>query len=193
MMINEIISRVRRNHALEHATIHMLSRRFQNFGVQGNAAPNGFYLNVFGRLPVEAIEEAAEEALQRMKGGERQLAIHPNCGTVLLTSALMATLAGQAVFSVEQTRSGKDRLDSYQFMHALPSAVLAVVVALIASRPVGMYLQTFTTDGRPRDLHIVKVVQRPLSPVARFFRILLGHNKRGEATSYFIQTETGEF
>ncbi len=192
-MIVDLISRVRRNHALEHATIHVLSRKLHNFSVQGNAAPNGFYLNVFGKLSIDAIEDAAEDALRRMKGGEHQLAIHPNCGTVLLTSAVMATITGQLIVAAEQRRLGSGRLSWWDYLNILPTAVLGVVIALIVSRPVGMYMQTFTTDGRPRDLHIVGVHKRPLSPIARFFRLLLGQNSRPDAQSYFIETTTGEF
>ncbi|MEM7802228.1 MAG: DUF6391 domain-containing protein, partial [Chloroflexota bacterium] len=46
-MLRQIIQQVRRNHALEHATIHMLSNRYRGFGAQGNASFNGFFLNLF--------------------------------------------------------------------------------------------------------------------------------------------------
>lgn len=184
----ELIQRVRRNHGLEHATIHVLSEKFRNFGAQGNAANGGFYLNLFGNIEPEAVEAAAYEALERMKKGEERLALHPNCGTVLLTTATMVTLAGQAVFTVEEKRSGR-KMDALGFMNALPGAILAVVLTIVASRPVGMYFQSFTTTGKMGEMRIKEVRKLNTSPIAHFFRVLLGRNKKVKTTSYFIATE----
>ncbi len=74
-----LIDRVRRNHALEHATIHVLSRRYRDLHVMGRSTPNGFIL--YGDLPTDAVYEAAQEALERLRAGERHLAVHPACGT----------------------------------------------------------------------------------------------------------------
>ena len=115
-MDTSIITQIRRNHGLEHATIHMLSSRFKGFGAQGNASLNSFHLNLFGDIPTEAVEEAARDALQRMKNGEEGLALHPNCGTVLLTTAALATLAGQAVFAFEKHRNRKSTLSFIDFL-----------------------------------------------------------------------------
>lgn len=187
-MLDQIISRIRRNHALEHATIHLLTDRFKRFGAQGNATYSGFYLNIFGDIPEDAIREAAGEALQRMKDGEHHLALHPNCGTVHLTTATLATLAAQAAYAVEQKRLGKDKMDGMTFVNILPTAVLTVFFALIISRPLGMHLQRYTTDGRPGTLEIKKLRKMEPTAVARFFRMLLGHNKQIESQSYFIET-----
>lgn len=187
-MISQFISRLRRNHALEHATIHILNQHHRGFNAQGNAAPGGFYLNIYGEVPPSAVAAAAEEALARLQAGQNGLAIHPNCGTVLLTMATAATLAAQGTFAIEQKRLGRHHSDSWLFFNILPTAVLAVVFALIASRPLGMHLQTYTTDGRPGDLRIREVRELSPTPVAHFFRILLGKNKQVRSTSYFIAT-----
>ena len=188
MIPTNIISRIRRNHALEHATIHLLSDKFKHFGAQGNATPAGFHLNIFGEITPEAVAAAAHDALERMKKGDHQLALHPNCGTVHLTMATAATLAAQGTFVLEQKRLGKEKADAWTFLNTLPTAILVVVVALIAARPLGMYFQSFTTNGRPGDLRITAVRQIEPTPIARFFRLLLGQNKRVKSTSYFIAT-----
>jgi hypothetical protein len=188
-MSQNLIQRIRQNHGLEHATIHVLTEKFKGFGAQGNATHNGFYLNLYGRISAEEVETAAREALQRMQGGEQQLALHPNCGTVLLTTATMATLAGQAVFAVEQRRLKRPNLDVMGFLNVLPTAVLAVVLTLIASKPVGMYFQSYTTTGVVHEVRIKTVRQLTPSPLAHFFRVLLGRNKRGPMNSYFVETE----
>ncbi len=184
-----ILQRIRQNHGLEHATIHILSEKFQGFGAQGNATHNGFYLNLYGNISTEGVETAAREALQRMQNGEHQLALHPNCGTVLLTTATMATLAGQAVFAVEQKRLKRPNLDAASFLNVLPTAVLAVVLTLVASKPVGMYFQSYTTTGVVNDVRIKEVRRINPSPLTHFFRVLLGRNKHTQMSSYFVETE----
>jgi len=73
------ISRTRRNHSLEHATIHVLSKKFPNVTLAGMSSPSGFTL--IGDVATEDVAEAAIEALRRLREGESQLALHPNCGT----------------------------------------------------------------------------------------------------------------
>ncbi len=86
-----IIRRVRRNHGLEHATIHMLSRKVKNLSMAGRSTLTGFYL--YGNVSTREVEDAVSEALQRMRDGEHGLAIHPNCGTGLVTAGILTSLA----------------------------------------------------------------------------------------------------
>lgn len=188
-MLKELISRTQRNHALEHATIHMLSERYRNFSAQGNSTHQGFYLNIYGDIPDTAVADAVHEAYRRMKAGEHQLAIHPNCGTVLLTTATMVVLASQLTLAMEQRRQRRSRMPLLATLEALPSAILAGVVALIVSRPVGLYLQEkFTTDGDLGDLRVVDVRKITPSPVTRIFRLLLAPGRELTTTAYRIDT-----
>jgi hypothetical protein len=189
-MLAEIVSRVRRNHGLEHATIHMLTEKHKNFNAQGNSDHRGFYLNVYGDLPEQAVFEAVREAYRRMKAGENHLAVHPNCGTVLLTTATMATLAAQASFALEQRRQRRPTLDLSVLFNGLPGAVLAVVVALIVSKPLGIYLQAqFTTEGDLGDMELTSIEKIQPSFVTRLFQLLLtGGNPGLKATAYRIRT-----
>ncbi|MEZ4593566.1 MAG: DUF6391 domain-containing protein [Chloroflexota bacterium] len=134
-MLTQLISRVRRNHGLEHATIHVLSEKHKNFSAQGNSNHKGFSLNIYGDISEDDVAAAVEEAFNRMKKGEHHLAVHPNCGTVLLTTATMATVAAQASFAIEQRRQKQQAMNLTVLLGALPSAILAVVVSLIISRP----------------------------------------------------------
>ena len=59
------ISRVRRNHGLEHATLHVLSKRFPGKGLAGHSDTKGFWL--LGNVPTEEVESSVGEALERMK------------------------------------------------------------------------------------------------------------------------------
>lgn len=188
-MLKTFISRVRRNHGLEHATIHVLSQRYKNeFSAQGNANHRGFYLNIYGNIPAGEIEAAVYEAFRRMRGGEHGLAVHPNCGTALLTTAAMTTLATQAAFSMEQKRQGDQHTSLSVLINGLPSAILAATLALITSRPLGLYLQArFTTQGDLEGLQIVRIRTLEPSLTARFFQVLLGVSQ-AQARSYFIET-----
>jgi hypothetical protein len=189
-MLAKIMSRIRRNHGLEHATIHVLSEKHKNFSAQGNSDHRGFHLNIYGDISEEAVMDAVETAFKRMKAGEHDLAVHPNCGTVLLTTATMATMAAQAVFSLEQRRQMRAKSDFAVLFNALPSAVLAVVVSLIVSRPLGVQLQAkFTTEGDLGDLQIRSIRRIPPSFVTRLFQLLLtGGSKELAAKSYKIET-----
>lgn len=189
-MFSQFISRVRRNHGLEHATIHMLTRRRRNFNAQGHSDYGGFSLNVYGDLNEDEVVTAVEEAYRRLKNGEHNLAVHPNCGTVLLTTATLATLAAQIVFGLEQRRQRRSMVDAPVLLNALPSAIMAVVTALIISRPLGIELQSrFTVEGDLEDLEIVSIRRVKPNLVTRLFQFLLtGGRNHLSAASYRITT-----
>ncbi len=189
-MLDAILSRIKRNHGLEHATIHVLSEKHKNFSAQGNSNHTGFYLNIYGDISEKDVHSAVVEAHKRMKAGEHHLAVHPNCGTVLLTTALMAAMAAQVVFGFEQLRRRRSAFNPLVIFNALPSAVLAVVVTLIISKPIGMTIQErFTTEGRLGDLEIVGIKQIAPSPVTQIFKMLLGRGQSVETKAYRIFTE----
>ncbi len=151
------LRRVRRNHALEHATIHVLSRRrLTRLSVVGRSTNQGFF--VYGKIETDELEAAVREALERLRRGESHLAVHPNCGTNLLTSAVMTTLASFTVLA------GARRL-SEQF-NRLPMVVVFVLGALILAQPLGLNLQrTVTTEPRLGDLEVLSVEQITQTPV----------------------------
>ncbi len=189
-MLAQTLSRVRRNHGLEHATIHVLTEKHKGFSAQGNSDHRGFHLNVYGNVPEEAVRAAVQEAFDRMKNGEHELAVHPNCGTVLLTTAAMATLAAQTTFALEQKRQRRSGMDLSVLVNGLPTAVLAVVFALIISRPIGIYLQAqYTTEGDIGDMQLTSIRKINPSPITRLFQLLLtGGNKNLPTAAYEIRT-----
>ena len=188
-MLNQLISRVRRNHGLEHATIHVLSEKHKNFSAQGNSNHRGFSLNIYGDISEDAVADAVEEAFKRMKRGEHHLAVHPNCGTVLLTTATMATLAAQASFAIEQRRQKQSTMNFSVLAGALPTAILAVVFSLIISKPVGVQLQArYTVEGDLKDMELQSVRPVQPSPVTRLFQLMLTGGSQTNAKSYRITT-----
>lgn len=138
------ITRLRRNHALEHATIHVLSEsKPKPSSVIGRSTFSGYYL--YGDLDTERVREAAHEALARLRAGKRHLAVHPNCGTNLVTAGSMAGLATFAVLSGKKKRR----------VEMLPNAMLAAIAALFLAQPMGPWVQArITTLADLGDLTI---------------------------------------
>jgi len=133
-----VIARIRRNHALEHATIHLLAARFPQRPLIGRSDARGFTL--YGDVPTEAVEQAVVGALNRLRQGEQRLALHPNCGTNLLTAGF---LAGSAVFlGMGGRRTGERMADR---LLRLPTAILMATLALLAAQPLGMAIQQRVT------------------------------------------------
>jgi len=141
-------SRLRRNHGLEHATIHVLSRSHPRISTAGHSDPGGFWL--LGELSAQAVQDAVEEALARLRAGERSLAIHPNCGTNPVTASLTAGLAG--ALALGSARDDRQRLER------LPLALLFTMGGLLLARPLGTRVQQrVTTSGDPGSLHVVEI------------------------------------
>ena len=189
-----LAQRIRRNHGLEHATIHVLSERHKRFSAQGNSDHRGFHLNIYGDVDETDVAAAVAEAHRRLRGGERNLAVHPNCGTVLVTTAVLATVAAQGVFALEAWRAGNQgRRGGLSGLNALPNAIVAVVVALIVGRPLGITLQErYTVDGDIGDLEVTSV--QPVAPslITRLFHLLLTAGNRDlPPKAYFVRTSGG--
>ena len=141
------ILRVRRNHGLEHATIHILNQR--NYKLSGRSSESGFVL--LGEAPTEQVESAVIEALSRMKAGERKLAVHPNCGTNLVTTGFLAAAVAFLGFAGRGWRRSWERF---------PTMVLAMMAVVLLSLPLGMSLQKhFTTEGDLGDMELVSVTR----------------------------------
>ncbi len=62
------IGKVRRVHALEHATITLLSRRHSDLSMVGRSTPRGFWL--YGNVEQDELLRTTNEALRRLQGGE---------------------------------------------------------------------------------------------------------------------------
>lgn len=146
------VRRVRRNHGLEHATIHVLSATVKQLSVVGRSDARGFYL--FGNIPTDIVETAVHKARQRMLDGEHSLAIHPNCGTNLVTAASLSAVAVfGALIGSEHERGGK--------MSRLPLAIAGVMFALILAQPLGSRIQQeVTTLGDLGDLEVREITVR---------------------------------
>ncbi len=147
----QLIDQVRRNHGLEHATIHVLSQRHPKLSLVGRSDWNGFTL--YGPVDTAEVKHASHEALRRLRMGEANLAVHPRCGTVLATTGLLTGLAAFLAISVDGSSSGR----RFRWATA-PAAILAATIAAILAQPLGLVLQErYTVSGQPGNLEIESV------------------------------------
>jgi hypothetical protein len=159
-----VISHIRRNHGLEHATLHTLANKLPHAMLAGHSDSGGFW--IIGEVPSETLHSAIQEALARLKAGESQLAIHPNCGTNYATAGALAGLAGASAM----LGSGKRVPD---ILGRLPIAISLATIALIFSQPLGLLLQArVTTSGNPGTLEVISIT----------------HKKQGRMTIHRVQT-----
>jgi hypothetical protein len=139
--------RIRQNHALEHATVSILTAQTPGLAVSARANHHGF--TIFADLNLEAVRRASAEALARMRAGERELAIHPNCGTNLAVGTSVM-LAGW-LFALMTLRPRA----------RVASAAIGSVAGFASARPLGSVVQRhITTLPEVDDLRIVAIRRR---------------------------------
>ena len=81
---------LRRNHALEHATIVVMMERESGRKFNGFSDDDGFFVQ--GVRSTDEVDSAAREALRRLRAGEKGLAVHRNCGTTIVAANLLAAV-----------------------------------------------------------------------------------------------------
>lgn len=135
------LNRVRKHHAVEHATIAVLfQRRGRVVSVLGRSDLSGFH--VYGPFAADEVESALAEALKRLRAGEHELAVSNFCGTNLATSAILAGSAALVAHGRGERRSWS-------------RAMSAAILATIAAAPVGRWIQRhLTTDADIGNLRL---------------------------------------
>jgi hypothetical protein len=143
-----LILETRRNHALEHATLHMLARTHKG-SMAGHSNPTGFFL--LGNFSTPDVWAAATEAMERLREGESGLAIHAGCGTNMATTALLAGTLAWSVLRVSKSTLIRILL--------LPLVVTFAVIGVLLARPLGTILQQrVTTDANMGRMQIIDII-----------------------------------
>jgi len=162
---------IRRNHAIEHATINVLEESAgHRLNVSGLSKEDGFY--IAGIQNQEMIEQAAVNGLRLLKSGNCQLAIHRRCGTdVAIANFISAVVFFMLLFST----------GLFSFLN--------IIVALLLSNLVSPYLgeiiqKYFTTSCEVGNMEIVGLEYEIGRQEEADAGILLKHFPRG----YFIRT-----
>lgn len=147
-LLADVVRRTRQHHAIEHATIHILSLRFPDGAFSAYSDPLGFTL--YGDVTEAELRRAVGDGLLRLQAGEHALSLHPNCGTNLAVSALLATLAAFLGGGGRRT-----------FIERFATALTLVLVAMVAAKPIGYWLQAYTTLAEVADRWVAEI--RPVS------------------------------
>lgn len=155
---------VRQIHALEHATVWVLSEPQSEMsdtapGAQSDTVPGaqsdrllggmsteaGFYL--YGDVSTVTVHRAVRIALDRLTRGEWNLAVHPRCGTNLSVGMLMT--AGLAI--------GVNLILPKDPIGQLIGWGVAAATATSIAPDVGAVVQKYVTTAIPFNLEIVSV------------------------------------
>src|SRR5919202_5949994 len=127
---------LRRNHALEHATIAVMMERELGRRFNGFSTDDGFFVQ--GVRSIEEVDSAAREALRRLRAGKKKLAVHRNCRTTIVAANLLA-----AVFFL-----GALGVGLYLGWDVYLLILGGIVLSLVLRVPLSLLLQRFvTTDA----------------------------------------------
>jgi hypothetical protein len=143
--------RVKRNHGLEHATISIImSHQKVNGLFAGYSTHQGFL--IVGQVDSDVVSECLDTALQRLKDGESELAVSTYCGTNIMVSAVLAVLS--TALTIKLSGSG---------MRGIGRAVTNTIIALIAARPIGRFVQArYTTSPNIHQIEIRSIAHHHL-------------------------------
>lgn len=146
----DYIDNVRRNHALEHATVSLLLGRLgPQIRLVGRASNDGFF--IYGDVPADLLAECAQEGLARLQRGEAYWAVTPLCGTNIATAGILAGLSAAAVMG-----AGSRKKDN------VGNAIVAGMLAVTIAQPVGRLIQKhFTTSPDLEGTEIVAIETKP--------------------------------
>jgi Domain of unknown function (DUF6391) len=149
MKADDLIRRTRQNHALEHATMTILSGLVPNLSISARSNSRGFI--IFGDVDLGQLRRALDEALRRLQAGEAELAISPNCGTNLVVGVSLLTLG---------TLLG---MTSNRAQTRIASTAVSSVAGLMAARPLGEFVQRhFTTLPDLEGVRVTDIFRRKI-------------------------------
>ena len=152
---------IRQVHALEHATVWMLSDltglgkaklstnylSTDNETIGGLSTDKGFYL--YGDINPIKLKKAVNSALARLQKGEWNLALHPRCGT----NSSVATLLTAGMAATAHLRMPKEPI------HQFVGMGLAALTANFVAPDIGIYVQKYITTSIPFNLKLKKITK----------------------------------
>lgn len=155
------LTRTRKNHAVEHATIHLLSKMLPGHRFSGVSVPTGFW--IMGVADLEDIRKAAEVGLARLMNGETRLAVHPSCGTNIAVTALISAAASLTAMELRDD-------EECSLSDTFGSLVAGGVIGAFAGRPLGPRAQKYvTTDADVRGMSIAGITCHFLRNFTAFY------------------------
>lgn len=150
-----LITAIRKNHGLEHATVSLLLERGTPTPIGGYSVPGGFI--VWANAAPDVVTSTVHDALQLLEEGHSDLAVSAHCGTNAVVSVL---LGGVVAYLAGRGRG---------LLPIARGALLGVLAAKTLGPPIGKVIQrTMTVSSEPAGMVIksVRVLkQSPLSIV----------------------------
>lgn len=164
---------LRQVHALEHATVWVLSdaSKYSNSGLgtavvdnellSGLSTEEGFFL--YGQVNKPDLQRAVRVALQRLTNGEFHLAVHPRCGTNVSVAMLLTFGLGLGMYLL---------LPRTPIEQMLGWGIAALAAAQLAPE-LGVLAQRYITTAIPFNLEIadIKLTQDSWGRTAYFIQV----------------------
>lgn len=167
-VVSSAVKRTRQNHALEHATVHLLARSHPSLRIVGRSHWNGFSL--YGPVDSQAVLRCATEGLARLQRDEVELALHPRCGSHLAVSALL----GCGVAGVAAAMSGRS------LFRRLAGVLLSMVGAVTLARPLGTLAQRHLTTSSDLSGARIEGVRQETKGALVVHHVQVAHDRRAQ-------------
>ncbi|MDP6605624.1 MAG: DUF6391 domain-containing protein [Dehalococcoidia bacterium] len=156
-MLQRWLDAVRRNHALEHATVAVLLARHGPTRLAGRASGDGFF--ILGDIEEGELTSSAHEALARLQRGESSLAVSPLCGTNIAVAGFLAAAAATSVLAGSREKGERGG----GFSNAFAAAMLGVM----AAQPLGRLVQKHVTTRADVEMLEVTGTSSVLGPLKK--------------------------
>ena len=140
--IYKLTLNIRRNHAIEHATVSILTEQISKSAVVGFAVPSGFI--IYSKSGKDEILSAANNGLNLMKSGDSEISISQFCGTNLVVAALLTGVSTIILGKI----CGKKSKNILNIANGF-------VLSALLSKPIGRIVQKYvTTDSSVQNIQI---------------------------------------
>lgn len=167
--LKEVLT-LRQVHALEHATVWLLSGAQASSRTSpllddnllgGLSTERGFYL--YGQVKTADVSRAVSQALRRITQGEWSLAVHPRCGTNASVGMLLTAGFALGISSL-LPRGPIEQLLGFGF---------AATTAAQLAPELGQFVQQYITTAIPFNLTVrdVTIVKDHRGQLAHFVRV----------------------
>lgn len=135
--------------------MQILSERDSTLRLMGRSSFWGFY--IYGAVATEEVVDAAGEGLRRLRAGQRQMAIHPSCGSNYVVAGAVAGMGAFVALGGFSRQRGEGLWDR---LSRLPLAWAVGTLGVILSKPLGTALQTHvTTEADVGDMQVDSVMR----------------------------------
>ena len=132
----------RRNHAIEHATVSILTEQKVKSAVLGFAIPSGFL--IYSKSNKDEIVSAANHGLKLMKSGVYEISISQFCGTNLVVAALLTGVSTVLLGKILGKKSKN-----------ILNITNGFLLSALLSKPIGRIVQKYvTTDPNVKNIQI---------------------------------------